>query len=832
VFFRCSEILDQFEKLTYNFTSNPLHLQMICETEGIESLQQPDVISLYEQFIETKIKHGLWTCRQIKEGTYYFPEKFERIYNILTKCAEAEVLEKRGEIVELEEDRKDINLSGVATVIDNESPLEFVHLTFAEFLTAEKFIQILLGKPPHEDMGEDEVKLFVHNLFKEDVSYQTIRFVEGFCDKYKDQQIHTDVLGFIDDESKKEIFERTCYNGMPNLYSLLFSKVFNGVEVTQWMVESHAASNNGMSLYFYACCSSPQLAELLSKWCPMLQINDVDKLCENLAKHTSSRHCIEIALSRVKDWKSRWPRANFFDKYLDSGFSTEFYEFVLENCPDIDIDGLQQKMCVHKECCKEIWPILFRLGADFNCERNGVRLAHIIFRNKNKDGHIELLEFAIRVGKHFQVTENFDSKESLLLRKNIGAKSPQELKLDSNSLAGRGLYLQHIVECACELLDTSECKPAYECDYLTDHDECNLEKISNIAELRPIVTTFKLQLMRLCDNDTDEALRIFQEEQHWIPRDFTYSCGCTLVLDACYSNHLELLEALDQNGFDLNSTNKKGETPLHRAVYWYSEGCTKFLLERFLGQFYIPPDAKREEIVARTPDEQRHVEDTLSQRDAEGRTPLIAATFKGNSKHAKLLIYNLLGPLAILENEEVVTRTEMEQQEVERILSVTDADAYGYTILHRATCNNELLKVMLKNLLGNYFIDGTKKPIQRTLEKQKQIAQLLQPKNKKGKTPLLYGVIFNNEYVYKKHLLSLRNVLGDYFVEKDGTTIRPLEARTDEENQFVRSVMFSEDYEGRSLYGFEQTTDEEYCENLKLLYEANATYLLPKKPQK
>jgi Ankyrin repeats (3 copies) len=305
-----------------------------------------------------------------------------------------------------------------------------------------------------------------------------------------------------------------------------------------------------------------------------------------------------------------------------------------------------------------------------------------------------------------------------------------------------------------------------------------------------------------------------------------------LVLDACYSNHLELLEVLDQNGFDLNSTNKKGETPLHRAVYWYSEGCTMFLLKRFLGQFYIPLDAKREKIVARTPDKQRHVEDSLNQRDAEGRTPLIAATFKGNSNNAKLLIYNLLGPLAILENEEVEPRTELEQQEVERLLGVSDAD--GCTALHYTMTylfNFDLLEVILENLLGNYFIDGTMKPIQRTLVKQKQIAHLVQPKNKKGKTPLLYGVIFNNEYVYKKHLLFLRNLLGEYLVEKDGTTIRPVEARTDEENQFVRSVMFSEDYEGRSLYGLEQT-DEEYCENLKLLYEANASYLLPKKPQK
>jgi hypothetical protein len=465
--------LKRFENLIDDFTSNPLHLQMICETEGAESLQQPDVINLYEKFLSKKIKHGLETYRQIQEGIHIeFSSRKKQIYNILTRCAEAQVLDKKGVIVQLEEDRNDINLSGVATVVDDKSPLEFVHLTFAEFMTAHKFIQILLGKPPHEDMGEDEVTQFVRKLFKEGVSDQTMRFVEGFCDKNKDETVYAGVLGFIGLKFKKEIFKRLCHAGMPNLYSFLLRKDFNGVEVSQWMLKPHKATltrrkfnsltkDIKMSLYFHACCSSPHLAELLSEWCPMLQVDDVDKLFKDLAMLTSlSRHCLEIALSRVEDWKSRWPRANFFDKYLSRGFSTEIYEFVLENCPDIDSDGLKQKIYSQKECCKEIWPILFRLGADLNCESNGVRLAHILFRNQF-GGDIELLKFAIKVGKHFQVTENVDSEESLLLRKNIGAKSPQELGLDSNSHEGRGLYLKYVVECVCALLDTGECDHSY-----------------------------------------------------------------------------------------------------------------------------------------------------------------------------------------------------------------------------------------------------------------------------------------------------------------------------------------------------------------------------------
>jgi ankyrin repeat protein len=825
--------LAQFENVTDDFTSNPLHLQMICDTEGIESLQQPDVISIYEQFLSKKIKHGLETYRQIQEGVSYdFPTRKKRIYSVLTKCAMALVVDKKREIVQLQEDRNDINLSGVATVLNNTSPLEFVHLTFAEFFTAQKFIQMLFV--PEKDMGLDEVQLDMRKLFQIGISQQTMRFVEGFFDKNKDNKFNTGVLGCIA-EMKKEVFERICRSGMHNLFSFLLGKVFYGVKVGKWMLDSHKISKNGMSLYFYACCSSPQLATLLYEWCPMLQIDDVEKLFEDLVKHTvPSRHSIEKALSRVEDWKSRWPRANFFDRFLNHKFPTELYEFVLENCTDMDDDGLLKKIYSQKKCCKEYLPIILRLGVDLNCGKNGVRLAHIIFRNMRRRGEFELLNFAIKVAKHFQAIENVDSEESLLMRKNIGAKSPQELLLDSNSSEGRELYLRHVVACACALLDTGECEPTYISTF-TDQDEFNLKHISNIPELRSIATTFKLHLMRT-HNFQSEALRIFQEEKRWIARDFEYSCGCTLVHDACFHDNLALLETLDQNGFDLNSTNQKKETPLHRAACSWngSMECTEFLLKRLLGKLYIPLDAKRKEIIARTPDEQRHVEDTLSQRDAEGRTPLLAAAAMSEFLYnAKLLIYNLLGPLVIpWGNEELmVTRTELEQQQVERILNVRDAA--GFSPLHCAveySHNKEILEVMLKNLLGKYFIDDTNRPMQRTLEKQQQIALLLLPKNHAGVTPLLYGAIYC--YIYDKQLLLLRNLLGDYFVEKDGTTERPLDTRTDEENQFVRTLMFSEDDKCRSPYVEIQTRHAEYFKHVKLLYEANASYLLPKKPPK
>jgi hypothetical protein len=273
-----------------------------------------------------------------------------------------------------------------------------------------------------------------------------------------------------------------------------------------------------------------------------------------------------------------------------------------------------------------------------------------------------------------------------------------------------------------------------------------------------------------------------------------------------------------------------------------------FLLKRFLGKLHVSHDATHEKIVARTPDEQQHVEDTLSVRDAKGRTPLIIAAFKGvySNSNALLLLCNLLGPLVIpLLSKKLVTRSKLEQQQVERILN--NRDSAGFSPLHGAVSNCfkwGLLVFMLKNLLGKYFIHGYNQPFtHRTLEKQLQIAQLLQSKNKEGVTPLLNCVIHCccERGDLDMHQLLLRNVLGEYFVEADGTTATPLDARSKKENEFVRSVMFDEDAQSRSPYNLVTTrtfndddshihTNNEMRKNtlerLKLLYEANAKYLL------
>jgi ankyrin repeat protein len=827
--------LAQFESLSFNFTSNPMHLQMIRETEDVENFKEIDAISIYEQFLSKKIKHGLLTCRQIAEGTYEFSTKRTRIYSILTKCAVAQVVDNEEVIVALDKrEVLDINLSGVATVVDIKSPLFFVHQTFAEFLTAQHFMQMCFEPPPDEDLDVVEVHLDVRRLFQDEVSDQTMCFIDCSWDRYKGREINPAVLECIK-EIKKSVFERICHAGMDTLYSLLQGNVFDGLQEREWMLESHKAADydfrntTGMGLFFHACCSSLQLAARLSKWCPMLQLDDVDKLAECLGHHNQSRPCLEMALTKVEDWRSSWPRANFFNNHLDVGdlYSSESYEFVLENCPDLNDNGLLQLINsrnFNTSCRRSIFPILLRLGADLTYEKNGIRLANMIFRDA---GDLKLLQFTIKVVKHFQNSENIDSEESIILSKNVGAKSPAELGLDSSSQEGRGLYLQHIVERACTLLDSGACDAGYSLDS-TDQHEYELLQIRTDDELRPISTSYKLYLMRACVADEEqEALKIFQLEEKFIPRDFKYRCGCTLVHDACFRGNLPLLEALVEKGFGLTGANNKGETPLHRSVSWRPV-CTEFLLMHFLGKFYVPIGAGREDIVSRTPDEQKFVEETLGLKDGKGRTPLLSATHSTIDKsNAELLICNLLGPWLIpLKDGVFVPRTESEQREVERILGVRDAD--GYSPLHGAVLNKlklRFLQLILKNLLGEYYIDCNTLPKdikKRTLEVQQKISQLLHPRNKTGVTPLLCSA--RNFNKYDVHELLLRNLLGEYFVEVvDGTSVKSVYARTEEENQFVRYLIFGEDEEGRSPFS---TTKGRCDEKVKLLIEANASYLL------
>jgi len=74
----------------------------------------------------------------------------------------------------------------------------------------------------------------------------------------------------------------------------------------------------------------------------------------------------------------------------------------------------------------------------------------------------------------------------------------------------------------------------------------------------------------------------------------------------------------------------------------------------------------------------------------------------------------------------------------------------------------------------------------------------------------------------------LMNLLGEYFVEESGLALRPLDTRTDEENNFVQSLMFDVDVYGRSPYDAATSTSHR---EIQILYEANANKYMQKPQQ-
>lgn len=248
-----------------------------------------------------------------------------------------------------------------------------------------------------------------------------------------------------------------------------------------------------------------------------------------------------------------------------------------------------------------------------------------------------------------------------------------------------------------------------------------------------------------------------------------------------------------------------------------STACSKFILKSILGpRLYDRPSA-------RTPEEQAEVECLLGIEDNEGDTPFLSAAFRTN---AMLLLFHLLGPLYVSLDETDATqlhRTAAEQCHVERII-VEQKNIHGKTALHKAIEMHsfDFQRLLLKNLLGEFYVDAPLTEALRPLHQQEHIADMMLPTDSEGMTPLNY--LFNSFNIdYDIFELFLRNLLGDYFVEADGQTAKSFVHRSGEENDFVYNVMIT-----KSVYSNFRDMEIQYNEDkkkFKLLIEANANYL-------
>lgn len=629
LFHSCQKILHKFSQLCENgvdFTDNPLHLQMLTEymkniktDEDIEKIGKVDLVNIYEYFICTKIESGL-NCKGIFKLFIGFNDKVNDIYNILTEKSIALVKQVKEEsylnnedeleddsvdkdhknnffefitglffaktfkllqtmrqsysalrkkiaaeelhVIEVSLDVKDqenINMSGVAIILDNK--MIFVHLTFAEFLTARHFVKMCYAST----LKFKVMDLGVHDLLKNDVTKQTLNFIENILDNDEVKTINFEFTGRI--KVIKEVFERVCKSGMSKLFSLLWTTDSDGELVKQWIEESH--DDEKIGLFFHACCSSLELADKLSKWCPMLEITNVDKLVNCLATLTNSRLVLEKALSQVPNWKNNWPKQNFFTTFY-TDISTEFYEFAYENRANLDPKSLLKLIYARKNCSPGLIPVLLKLGlnlmhkVDISYKRR-VRLVHL-FPFSSVIGPI------IKMARHFANNNDMDSEENLLFIKNLGARRPLEEE-------DRSTYLDYIVKRLCLCFDSCICDGITNLPIMEMENDSAIETLAQeFAQLRPLATQYKLYLIR-SNFDDSYTLSLFHEVEQYIQRNLKFKCGCNLLHYACRNKNLPLLEALKEKGFFMLSDkedyigpppmvtpNSSNETPLHKAT--------------------------------------------------------------------------------------------------------------------------------------------------------------------------------------------------------------------------------------------------------------------------
>ena len=482
-------------------------------------------MTAYAMFFAIKVEHGLISSGLQKLGNELFmAEKCKLIMEVLSRCSIAKVMDLRGIPPVLDANELlSINLSGVATAVSSKKPIEFVHLTFAENLTAAHFLKMCFEPEQilDDDNDDDDVadtmafQLDTEKLFSRHVSAQTLLFVDEGIKKYQGQPMDLSMQSNLKNIGE-QVFKRICEVGTPALFNALLDKVFSSGQIVQWMTTVTDPMQN-LCPFFKACRSNVQLASRLSKICPKKMQNDeVFRLVSNITNNCKNLDSLTLALSKVDAWQQIWPPSDFFSRNINFNagselFSPEQYEFIFNNIADLDESDLVEIIYssdFSTSCDTELLPLLVRCGLDLTKEKDD-----LLSLNKFLivgEGALRLLQFALQVAEHFLGTDDFDSVQSRLFRRNVGAKSPQELDADCSTLPGRAVYTHYMIERACLLFDGGEC----ELNYSSAQDQAEQQYILGRCEwderLKSIRTAYYIYLMRVCNVQCEtDLLEIF-----------------------------------------------------------------------------------------------------------------------------------------------------------------------------------------------------------------------------------------------------------------------------------------------------------------------------------
>jgi len=822
------DILKTFDKAIKGFSDNPLHLQMICDVYESGKMQLANLYEMYNEFLVKKSKHGLSAYRQIDEKSAEFQKSLRNLEEVLMKKAVCSILQQADYDTSCIEngDRIAINCSGVATVLPENNQIDYVHRSYAEFLIAKMFLQIIFPTKTQNQMS-----LAFTNYMRQLQVFKSVRrqnpdFQNSLAlDILVKASIQTklfielrmpDVCGLKMKNSfrkllmkrRKLVFDVICREGLIETFKVVIEKYFKPRHIAKWLRKSQTKAFNtkdDTSGLFVLACRHNALASKFDQHCSNIRVGDLHQVMKFIAEKNKSLQGFEIFLSKIKNWQKSWPNDSHITDFISlEDFSIEQIDYLTKNCSQLGqllVGHVNSTDFSKFQCRYDIIPLLLKHGLDLTIEKNGIRMDKVIAGGQ---GLFYLLQHLIEAVEHFIQTTDIESEKSLVYRKNFGALFPSALGSDCSSQEK-----SRIIECISQLADDNvQCQGGYRRLFKLNVAELKIDTQShqNYTHIYPIVLSFLY-----CSSTLDvDVLKVFLEIDRNIPRNFKFKCGCSLVHAAVANENISLLKLLIEKGFGLFEVDKEGQTPLH--LHCVVCDCFQLVLQNILGDLFVPlkggDDLPRSDLV------QAEVEEKLGVRDFTGRKSInVIAKYTDGYKNLELLVKNLLGHLYIIKNDTNPPKRSKEQQDVV-IRNLLVKDNHGSTPLHGDLDNHFEAEVLLRNLLGEFFIsvDGVIR-MERSLEKQKEIASMMLVKDFNGFTPIHKAVEMAQ---YRLLELLLLNLLGDYYVNRDGSTRKPIDQRSEEENGFVHNIVLDKNCSGISRWN-SQT----------LLLELNFKSLLP-----
>jgi hypothetical protein len=284
----CDEIMGSFAS---GFGAIPLHLKMFCDVIKSGEWQiGGNLYQLYSKYVEIKVGNGIKQIFKIQCQSSLYRENRKKIEDLLAKHALNETLSKKKAKLD-EEDVKLINVSGIASVADTESQINFVHYTFTEFHFAKAIV----------DVNFDPESEFTKSIF---CSYAVQGYIAAFCgvEGNVTRQMKINLKTLLNCEDGLEF---VCKFGLVNIFKFI---QFGTASLQKWAFRSRFASLSGYCLkeapFFKACASNPELAEKLCAFLEEEHFPDFQDLLRGFRGRIPEK-LLQIILSKFPGWSEK-----------------------------------------------------------------------------------------------------------------------------------------------------------------------------------------------------------------------------------------------------------------------------------------------------------------------------------------------------------------------------------------------------------------------------------------------------------------------------------------------------------------------------------------------